>query len=89
LKGLKKKKVNGHRGFAACSNFAIELKIQSREQAAAQQRASSLHSSCTVLAVGKIGTPKEILDTPKENPITPKVTTRRIEELKSNQGGKW
>ena len=31
----------------------------------------------------KIGTPKEILDTPKENPITPKVTTRRIEELKN------
>ena len=25
-----------------------------------------------------IGTPKEILDTPKENPITPKVTTRKL-----------
>ena len=33
----------------------------------------------------KIGTPKEILDTPKENPITPKVTTvltiKKTEEL--------
>ena len=68
----------GDNAFAACSNFAFELKIQSREQAAAQQRASSLHSPCTVLAVGNIGTPKEILDTPKENPITPKVTTRKL-----------
>ena len=36
----------------------------------------------------KIGTPKEILDTPKENPITPKVTTRRIEEFFASKATK-
>ena len=53
-----------------------------REQAAAQQfERARLHSPCTVLVV-EIGNPTEILDTPKENPIiprvfsnTPKVTT--------------
>jgi hypothetical protein len=41
-------------------------------------------AQCSNFANGKIGTPKEILDTPKENPITPKVTTRRSEELKNS-----
>ena len=53
-----------------------------REQAAAQQfEHARLHSPCTVLAM-EIGNPTEILDTPKEILIiprvfqnTPKVTT--------------
>jgi hypothetical protein len=45
-------------------------------------------AQCSNFANGKIGTPKEILDTPKENPITPKVTTRRIEEFFASKATK-
>ena len=36
-------------------------------------KGDSAIAACSNFANGKIGTPKEILDTPKENPITPRV----------------
>ena len=52
---------------------AVPLRLKTREQAAPQQRASSLHSACTVLAFGNREAPTEIRDTPKVFPNTPKV----------------
>jgi hypothetical protein len=43
-------------------------------------KADNAVARCSNFAIG-IGTPKEILDTPKENPITPKVTTGKIKKL--------
>ena len=44
-------------------------------------------AKCSNFANGKIGTPKEILDTPKENPITPKVSTVLITFKKQKNYG--
>ena len=58
-----------------------------REQAAAQQfERARLHSPCTVLAA-EIGTPTEILDTPKENPKSPRVfsDTPKVTTIKSKK----
>jgi hypothetical protein len=78
-KSIKASSKNSHpRNKLFFGIFSLILQIDLREQAAAQQRASSLHSPCTVLAAEKIGSPKEILDTPKENPITPKVMAHSL-----------